>query len=47
MFLECFKEADGGLKCIGILPKKVCSVSLVGKSSQLPEQKEGLFFKFS
>ena len=43
MFLECFKEAYGGLKCINILPKKVCFVFVVGKSSQLPEQKEGLF----
>ena len=44
MFLECFKEAYGGLKCINILPKKVCFVSVVGMSSQVPEQKEGLFF---
>ena len=41
MFLECFKEAYGGLKCITILPKRVCFVSVVGKSSQLPKQKEG------
>ena len=27
-----------------ILPKKVCFVFVVGQSSQLPEQKEGLFF---
>ena len=44
MFLECFKEAYGGLKCIDILPKKVCFVFVVGQSSQLPEQKEGLFY---
>ena len=36
MFLECFKEAYGVLK-------KVCFVFVVRKSSQLPEQKEGLF----
>ena len=36
VFLECFKEAYGGLKM-------VCFVFAVGKSSQLPEQKEGLF----
>ena len=38
MFLECFKEADGGLKCIGILPKKVCSVSVVGSRRSFPSR---------
>ena len=44
MFPASFKEAfKGGLKHINSLSKKVCFVVVVCHSSQLPEQKEGLF----
>ena len=45
MLQASFKEVfKGGLKHINSLPKKVCFVVVVCQSSQLPEQKEGLFF---
>ena len=45
MFRASFKEFfKGGLKHINSLSKKVCFVVVVCHSSQLPEQKEGLFF---
>ena len=44
MFRTSFKEVfKGGLKHINSLSKKVCFVVVVCQSSQLPEQKEGLF----
>ena len=44
MFRASFKEVfKGGLKHINSLSKKVCFVVVVCQSSQLPEQKEGLF----
>ena len=44
MFRASFKEIfKGGLKHINSLSKKVCFVVVVCQSSQLPEQKEGLF----
>ena len=44
MFRASFKEFfKGGLKHINSLSKKVCFVVVVCHSSQLPEQKEGLF----
>ena len=41
-FKELFKSR---LKHINSLSKKVCFVVVVCHSSQLPEQKEGLFFQ--
>ena len=44
MFRASFKEDfKGNLKHINSLSKKVCFVVVVCQSSQLPEQKEGLF----
>ena len=45
VFRASFKEVfKGSLKHINSLSKKVCFVVVVCQSSQLPEQKEGLFF---
>ena len=46
MFRASFKEFfKGGLKHINSLSKKVCFVVVVCHSSQLPEQKEGMFLE--
>ena len=48
MFPASFKEVfKGGLKHINSLSKKVCFVVVVCHSSQLPEQKEGLFIYYN
>ena len=45
MFRTSFKEVfKDSLKHINSLSKKVCFVGVVCHSSQLPEQKEGLFY---
>ena len=44
MFRASFKEVfKGGSKHINSFSTKVCFVVVVCQSSQLPEQKEGLF----
>ena len=47
-FPECFDRLSRKfLKHINSLSKKVCFVVVVCPSSQLPEQKEGLFLLFA